>query len=398
MLQNLPVEILLQIISQLPKPTQRSLKCTSRQLYILLNTFHKHQFHKNLLTPQQYKQIKGSLNQLLKPFKHKTEALYDLTFPEPPLWEIISSLVTNRKIYFNPKTFIIQSDAPSQDYEFDPLTKALKIHKCQSFFWLYTVYLSPSTDYQWSLRLKNHTNSRGLGTTSFRIEFSNDVQLHFPPIAMYPPTYICDILPPNVISVLNLGRFTTPGLPPKSTRRRGTEKLIPVHIVMEEVGMFPKMNLELYDIEFKAVTDQWDYLYYSINEDLSLSDEELEFDSLTSSLEREFYLNLEWSISSIFNLVHLKPTIGTTILPGSSDSSMTHSTNKSLLKIGTSTGNLDKETVKGLWEWYYTKGQRKVKMLNIAQQREFEEWHKRSISTGFESEIRHWKLPFTLSI
>ncbi|KAH3672970.1 hypothetical protein WICPIJ_009942, partial [Wickerhamomyces pijperi] len=367
--EDLPTEVQLQILSLIhSSPQLRELKQTSRHFYRLINLLHKHNFekstHLNLSSSEKsLDSLKKSLENILKPFEYHTKALSSITTPETPHWDIIYSFALNRRFYFDEKSFIVQTvDADSSAYSFDPVTKAVKIDKCQSFHWEHTTYLPDDVQiFDWCICLKNYNNiknnkvSLGLGTTKFEITIGN---LH--PQIFYPPTNISEILPDSndspseLVCTLKLGTFSTARfVPSKEESSEDTmiwerqhysgRKLIPVKMTISDTGSLQKAHLEFLRVEFNPVDlDRvsccWDYSHTieithrqnSINKGIIA-----EYYKLGKELEYQFHSSLERCIQEKEN--------GNVNGHGHG-----HAVERQAAQTG-STLTLDESMIKGLW-------------------------------------------------
>ncbi|ONH68052.1 putative tRNA (uracil-O(2)-)-methyltransferase [Cyberlindnera fabianii] len=152
----------------------------------------------------------------------------------------------------------------------------------------------------------------------------------------YPPTYICEILPPGQFSVLNLGDFTIAD--------SGLDKLVDYQLELEEEGMYPKVDLEFRYIDFKnaALTNGNSPLYYSMTDDDICP---------VPDAERDLHVAIETLIDRGIKSPHLPTML--------SDTDITN---------------------------FYTSGSRSVKMMNPNAQKSFKE-------VAYTS-LRPWKVPF----
>ncbi|KAH3667811.1 hypothetical protein WICMUC_005211 [Wickerhamomyces mucosus] len=362
MIDRLPIEIKLQLLKDYGIKS-RPLKYINKDFYKLFNLIYKDKFFQ-LIDKNQFEintNFKNSLNQLLSIFNQYLNPLIELIKPESINWEITFFLLVNRKFYFNDDCFIIQSN--DKNYQFNSNNNELysiKINSCQSFQFLKTIYLPSGFEYDFQIKLKNYKSSRGLGTTNFQIELSNQYDNHINGFKLieYPPIHIHDMLPIDQSSILKIGSFKIPG---------NFLELIPIDLKIEELGMYPKINLEFEYIEFRL--KDFEFLFYSVyqsnSNDIFFEEESM----IVKSLERSFYTNLE-------NIISL------TIFKDINNNDIQLKQQKEEDSI-----ELDISKIDRILE-YYKSGERIFKLLTPFDQKKFKD-HQSKV-------LKLWKLPFKL--
>lgn len=334
MINKLPVELKIAILEQSPK-----LRFANKEFYILYNEIYKIKILR-LIGEESILKISKLLQFFCSTFDFWNGALTKMYKPDLN-WVLIYSLLKNRKIFFQQQDFVIQGDGlnvPS-----DVSSDYVHIANAHAFHYHKVAYL-PNGKYNLQVALRNLETSRGLGTTRFQVNYLDQSRTD------YPPSIINEILPKNQLSVLNLFDFTI---------NNPNDGLTQVEIIIEEIGMYPKIDLIFDYLELKQV--EADYLYYTIP-----GDPFHEYSKFVNTIEKTCYLAIDeiWS-----------PPISPTISPCDSLESFNE-----LIQHN------DEDELKNYVKDFYTKSSRRVKMLYPGDQRNF-----REPRTGT---LLEWRVPF----
>lgn len=237
MLSRLPAELKLLILELSP-----NLRYANTEFYILHNELFKMKTMHLIADPSLVK-ISKLLSFFSSTFDFWNGALTRLYTPDLN-WVLIYSLLKNRKIFFQEHDFVIQADNNnSQITETDDYVHMKDVH---AFHYHKVAYL-PNGNYNFQIALRNLEFSKGLGTTRFQLSYLNEQ------FSAYPPSVIHEILPENQLSVMNLGEFTI---------NNPENELTQVEIIIEEIGMYPKVDLLFDYLDFKPI--DCDYLFYTV--------------------------------------------------------------------------------------------------------------------------------------
>lgn len=226
----LPIELLLKLIELCP-----NLIYVNRQLFAIGNEIYKEKCIR-LAELNGFKINEGLFVKYQNTLDFYNGSLSELVKPEINYY-LYYSFISNRKLLFTEANTIIQPFGGELSYNFND---SVKLDEIQSFKSIFKIFLPPGR-YKFQLGLINHSESRGLGTFSFKLNKET----------FYMSTFINDILPKEENCIVQLGEINVES---------------EVYIEIKEEGMYPKRNIEFQFIEFRLDGEVFEfYSYKGIN-------------------------------------------------------------------------------------------------------------------------------------